>query len=206
MRHKDQHGDMAGQYEKHTYVMYSSYIQWFKTRHGKKKSTFVLVLFTRMMKFTSKKSPRNKSNIMRRRKVKYPVWVKSNQREGESRLLWTVSLFCTRARHRSMKRQSFESGFSAFILLKWRRIYVELPFMSGTHLTYSADFQKCPGWERRRFLFGNFSNKSTSLEKLGRSSCLNAQHRSRMSWKTPKGFPQSERLQMLNVNNNAPTQ
>lgn len=41
-----------------------------------------------------------------------------------------------------------------------------------THLTYSADFQKCPGWERRRFRLGNFSSKSTSLEKLGRSSGL----------------------------------
>lgn len=56
-------------------------------------------------------------------------------------------------------------------------------FMSLTYLTYSADFQKCPGWERRRFLFGNFSSKSTSLEKLGRSSGLYAQQRSRISWK-----------------------
>lgn len=60
-----------------------------------------------------------------------------------------------------------------------------------THLTYSADFQKCPGWERRRFRFGNFSSKSTSLEKLGRSSCLNAQQRSRMSWETQVGKNQT---------------
>lgn len=45
-------------------------------------------------------------------------------------------------------------------------------FVSLTHLTYSADFQKWPGWDRRRFRLGNFSSKSTSLEKLGRSSGL----------------------------------
>lgn len=53
-----------------------------------------------------------------------------------------------------------------------------------THFTYSADFQKCPGWERRRFRFGNFSSRSTSLEKLGLSSCLKAQQKSRISWES----------------------
>lgn len=37
--------------------------------------------------------------------------------------------------------------------------------------TYSADFQKCPGWERRRLRFGSFSSMSMSLVKVGRSSC-----------------------------------
>lgn len=59
------------------------------------------------------------------------------------------------------------------------------------YLTYSADFQKCPGWERRRFRLGNFSSKSTSLEKLGRSSGLYAQHRSRISWKTREQMSQT---------------
>lgn len=37
--------------------------------------------------------------------------------------------------------------------------------------TYSADFQKCPGWERRRLRFGSFSSMSMSLVKVGLSSC-----------------------------------
>lgn len=62
--------------------------------------------------------------------------------------------------------------FSSFLLLLslWR-----------AHLTYSADFQKCPGCERRRLRLGSFSSSSTSLEKLGRSSCSKAQHSSKMS-------------------------
>lgn len=37
--------------------------------------------------------------------------------------------------------------------------------------THSADFQKCPGWERRRLRFGSFSSMSMSLVKVGLSSC-----------------------------------
>lgn len=37
--------------------------------------------------------------------------------------------------------------------------------------TYSADFQKWPGWERRRLRFGSFSSMSMSLVKVGLSSC-----------------------------------
>lgn len=47
--------------------------------------------------------------------------------------------------------------------------------------TYSADFQKCPGCDRRRFRFGSFSSMSMSLVKVGRSSCSKAQQKSSMS-------------------------
>lgn len=47
--------------------------------------------------------------------------------------------------------------------------------------TYSADFQKCPGWDRRRFRFGSFSSMSMSLVKEGLSSCSKAQQKRRMS-------------------------
>lgn len=70
--------------------------------------------------------------------------------------------------------------FVCFVSVKLARLFC--CFM-WAHLTYSADFQKCPGWERRRFRLGNFSSKSISLEKLGRSSGLYAQHRSRISCK-----------------------
>lgn len=35
--------------------------------------------------------------------------------------------------------------------------------------TYSADFQKCPGWESLRFSLGSFSSMSASWVKVGRS-------------------------------------
>lgn len=63
-----------------------------------------------------------------------------------------------------------------------RLFFYKRAFLSLAHFTYSADFQKCTGWDRRRLRFGSFSSSSTSLEKLGRSSCSYAQQNSRMSY------------------------
>lgn len=47
--------------------------------------------------------------------------------------------------------------------------------------TYSADFQKCPGWESRRFSLGSFSSMSISWVKLGLSCRSKAQQADRIS-------------------------
>lgn len=47
--------------------------------------------------------------------------------------------------------------------------------------TYSADFQKCPGWESRRFSLGSFSSMSISWMKLGLSCRSKAQQADRIS-------------------------
>lgn len=49
--------------------------------------------------------------------------------------------------------------------------------------THSADFQKCPGWESRRFSFGSFSSMSMRTVKLGLSLRSNDQHADRISCK-----------------------
>lgn len=49
---------------------------------------------------------------------------------------------------------------------------------AGTH---SADFQKCPGWESRRFSFGSFSSISMRTVKLGLSLSSKAQQAERIS-------------------------
>lgn len=49
---------------------------------------------------------------------------------------------------------------------------------AGTH---SADFQKCPGWERRRLSFGSFSSISMRTVKLGLSLRSKAQQAERIS-------------------------
>lgn len=49
---------------------------------------------------------------------------------------------------------------------------------AGTH---SADFQKCPGWESRRFSFGSFSSISMRTVKLGLSLRSKAQQAERIS-------------------------
>lgn len=48
--------------------------------------------------------------------------------------------------------------------------------------TYSADFQKCPGWESLRFSLGSFSSMSASWVKVGRSLRSYDQHAERISW------------------------
>lgn len=47
--------------------------------------------------------------------------------------------------------------------------------------TYSADFQKCPGWESRRFSLGSFSSMSISRVMLGLSCRSKAQQADRIS-------------------------
>lgn len=54
--------------------------------------------------------------------------------------------------------------------------------------TYSADFQKCPGWERRRFSLGSFSSMSISWLKLGLSCRLKAQQADRISCREHWGW------------------
>lgn len=49
--------------------------------------------------------------------------------------------------------------------------------------TYSADFQKCPGWESRRFSLGSFSSMSISRLKLGLSCRSKAQQADKISCK-----------------------
>lgn len=49
--------------------------------------------------------------------------------------------------------------------------------------THSADFQKCPGWESRRFSFGSFSSISMRTVKLGLSPGSKDQHAERISCK-----------------------
>lgn len=49
--------------------------------------------------------------------------------------------------------------------------------------TYSADFQKCPGWESLRFSLGSFSSMSISRLKLGLSCRSKAQQADRISCK-----------------------
>lgn len=48
--------------------------------------------------------------------------------------------------------------------------------------TYSADFQKCPGWESLRLSFGSFSSMSASCVKVGLSLRSYAQQAERISW------------------------
>lgn len=48
--------------------------------------------------------------------------------------------------------------------------------------TYSADFQKCPGWESLRFSLGSFSSMSASWVKVGLSLRSYAQQAERISW------------------------
>lgn len=52
--------------------------------------------------------------------------------------------------------------------------------------TYSADFQKCPGWESRRFSLGSFSSMSISRLKLGLSCRSKAQQADKISCKKKK--------------------
>lgn len=53
--------------------------------------------------------------------------------------------------------------------------------------TYSADFQKCPGWESRRFSLGSFSSISINRLKLGLSCRSKAQQADRISCKEHRG-------------------
>lgn len=48
--------------------------------------------------------------------------------------------------------------------------------------TYSADFQKCPGWDSLRFSLGSFSSMSASWVKVGLSLRSYAQQAERISW------------------------
>jgi hypothetical protein len=54
--------------------------------------------------------------------------------------------------------------------------------------TYSADFQKCPGWESRRFSLGSLSSMSISRLKLGLSCRSKAQQADRISCKEALGL------------------
>lgn len=47
--------------------------------------------------------------------------------------------------------------------------------------TYSADFQKCPGWESLRLSLGSFSSMSASWVKVGLSLRSYAQQAERIS-------------------------
>lgn len=60
--------------------------------------------------------------------------------------------------------------------------------------TYSADFQKCPGWESLRFSLGSFSSMSASWVKVGLSLRSYAQQAERISWR-----PQTARLSRLDI-------
>lgn len=82
----------------------------------------------------------------------------------------------------SYQRPPHSQDFTAFLF------HSQFLSESLAHLTYSADFQKCPGWERRRLRLGSFSSSSTSLEKLGLSSCSCAQQNRRMSWKRAERY------------------
>lgn len=48
--------------------------------------------------------------------------------------------------------------------------------------TYSADFQKCPGWDSLRLSLGSFSSISASRVKVGLSLRSYAQQADRISW------------------------
>lgn len=48
--------------------------------------------------------------------------------------------------------------------------------------TYSADFQKCPGWDSLRLSLGSFSSMSASWVKVGLSLKSYAQQAERISW------------------------
>lgn len=48
--------------------------------------------------------------------------------------------------------------------------------------TYSADFQKCPGWDSLRLSLGSFSSMSASWVKVGLSLRSYAQQAERISW------------------------
>lgn len=48
--------------------------------------------------------------------------------------------------------------------------------------TYSADFQKCPGWDSLRLSLGSFSSMSASCVKVGLSLRSYAQQAERISW------------------------
>lgn len=48
--------------------------------------------------------------------------------------------------------------------------------------TYSADFQKCPGWDSLRLSLGSLSSMSASWTKVGLSRRSYAQQADRISW------------------------
>lgn len=65
-------------------------------------------------------------------------------------------------------------------------LHVLPPFLD----TYSADFQKCPGWDSLRLSLGNFSSMSASWVKVGLSLRSYAQQAVRISWDSRTAWSQ----------------
>lgn len=65
----------------------------------------------------------------------------------------------------------------------------ESPHRPSFRDTYSADFQKCPGWDSLRLSLGSFSSMSASWVKVGLSLRSYAQQADRISWRHKSSDP-----------------